>query len=76
MVYHYRKGLPESWYSLKMFWWLNLGVQVYSTVYGIYMDEYTAIQKTFGSIEIILAFVLIVLLLKTKNRSAERPRQN
>jgi len=23
MVYQYRKGLSESWYSLKMFWWLN-----------------------------------------------------
>ena len=59
-----------------MYWWLNLIVQVYTTVFGIFTQNYTIYQYVFGGIEIFLALSLVILLLKTKKRVNERPNRN
>jgi hypothetical protein len=76
MVYQYRKGLGERWYSLKSYWYLNFIVHVYATIFGMRNSQFTIFQKVFSSIEVFLAFLLVGLLLKTKDRSGERPRHS
>ena len=35
MVYQYRKGLSEPWYSLKLFWYSNFVVHMYTVSFGV-----------------------------------------
>jgi len=73
MVYQYRKGLSESWYSLKLFWYSNFICQTYVTIYG-FMTEYKTVMKVFGCFEVLFALILVVQLLKTKSKTFDKPR--
>ena len=58
LVYQYRKGLSEHWYSHQMFWILSFIVQVASVIWGIVekvnnKDE-RHFHKVIGSPEVFL----------------------
>lgn len=47
MVYQYRKRQSEEWYSQKMFWYLNIIVQLYLLVFSSIRHYYQPSQFAF-----------------------------
>ena len=72
LIYQYRKGLSETWYSHQMFWYLNfatqLGILIYSWKY------YTSLTRFVCIMQLAINLLLIGLLINTKTRTLERPR--
>lgn len=75
LIYQYRKGLSEVWYSHKMFWVLHVAANLYALVYGVYSTNYKVVHISIKAVEILIQLVLIVLMFKTVTRTAEKPRQ-
>ena len=50
LIYQYRKGLSEEWYSHKLFWFLNVLVDAAAIGYGTYTNNYSFWQYLFGSV--------------------------
>ena len=74
LIYQYRKGLSEKWYSHKAYWVFNFIVLFTCLIYGSVTSSYTAylyVQNIFSSI---FNIALIVLMLLTKERTIEKPR--
>lgn len=76
MIYQYRKGLSETWYSLKMFWILNALVQTYVFIYGLATKQYSETETALGTFDFVFAIILILLLFFTTTRTVDRPRGN
>jgi hypothetical protein len=76
MIYQYRKGLNETWYSLKLFWILNCVDQIYLFIYGLSSELYTTPEIVFRSIDMLLGIVIVILMWSTIKRTAEKPRGN
>lgn len=74
LIYQYRKGLSEVWYSHKMFWVLHVAINSWALAYGIYTDNYKISNSVVKSIEILTQLILIVLMFKTVTRTADKPR--
>jgi len=74
MIYQYRKGLSEVWYSHTLFFFLNFMASGFALGYGSATGEYTTFQIVFTAIEVVLSVVLIVLIFNTKRRTSEMPR--
>jgi hypothetical protein len=74
LVYQYRKGLSEQWYSHKMFWILNaaanLGALAYSCANGLYAPLMIADRVIISSLNI----ALLLLLCNTKQRTLDALR--
>ena len=74
MIYQYRKFLAEEWYSQKMFWILSFVVYLFTIVYSLIKDTDSKVEIGFNFAFAILNFILICLLLKTKPKSTEFPK--
>ena len=75
LVYMYRKGLSEFWYSHKMFWLLNTLISFITTILQSKENTYrSGFIITTKVILIILNISLLGLMIKTKARTVEEPR--
>lgn len=75
LVYLYRKGLSEFWYSHKMFWILNTLLTLITTFQQSFaVQDPSAFIIVCRVILILLNISLLVLMIKTKARTVEQPR--
>jgi hypothetical protein len=74
LIYQYRKGLSETWYSHQMFWILNFVAQITLLIYSWIKGFYGTTPIVMGVANVMTNFVLIVLLINTKKRTMDRPR--
>lgn len=76
LIYQYRKGLSETWYSHKAFWYLSSIADLSIFIYGSFVNQYYKsifIISLYG-IRLIINFILVILLLNTQERTLEKPR--
>jgi hypothetical protein len=66
--------LSESWLSHKLFWVFNFFTLLADFTYSVIKTEVPVHSKVISPLIIITNFFLIILMLKTKARSLERPR--
>jgi hypothetical protein len=74
LIYQYRKGLSEKWYSHKLFWVLNFLVYSISLIYGVSVHLMSVYNVITDLLSASLNFLLLVLMFRTKERTLERPR--
>ena len=58
-----------------MFWTLSLVVYIFTVVYSIVEDTDSKVEMVFNILFAVLNLILIGLLLKTKPKSAEMPKE-
>lgn len=54
LIYQYRKGLSEVWYSHKMFWILEIATNGYALWYGVYSKSYQTAHILVKAAEILI----------------------
>ena len=74
LVYQYRKGLSERWYSHKMFWAFNLFFLLVGIGYSYLQGLSSPYMLAQATIQSVINTFLIVFLVNTKERTKERPR--
>ena len=74
LVYQYRKGLSEKWYSHTMYWYLNFAVYIYIGIYALCEGFYNHHQIVIWALYISLSGALVFSLMKTTRRSEHLPR--
>jgi hypothetical protein len=77
LIYQYRKGLSETWYSHQMFWVLNFFSQVSLLIYCLTngVTKYYGIWLSIpGAFVVSINCVLVVFLFNTTKRTVDRPR--
>ena len=66
MIYSYRKGLSEEWYSQKLFWASSLLLK--STILVIDWKYYCLPKKIMAAAQVVILSVLFVAMLRTVRR--------
>lgn len=74
LVYQYRKGLSEQWYSHKMFWILNAGANIGALAYSCGKGLYAPLMIVDRVIISSLNIALLLLLCNTKQRTLDALR--
>lgn len=74
LVYEYRKGLSESWYSFKLFWTLTAGMNFCCLVHAAVTDLYWPFVIVMRVLVTVFSILLLGLMLRTKGRTIDRPR--
>ena len=69
LVYEYRKGLSEGWYSHKMFWGLFTLVNAASFIYCLSKNYFTSFLIAIRLLTLFCSASLVVMMLTTKKRS-------
>lgn len=74
MVFSYRKGLSEEWYSQKVLWVSTF--TIYIVLYILNYKHYSRLTQADSLLMITSNFWLLVLMLKTRHRTIMKPRWN
>lgn len=74
LVYEYRKGLSEGWYSHKLYWILFTLVNLASFIYCMINNYYTTFMVVMRALTMLCSFTLFVMMVRTKGRSADKLR--
>lgn len=74
LVYEYRKGLSESWYSFKMFWTLTAIMNICCLVHAQVTELYWPFVIVMRVLVTVFSILLLGLMLRTKGRTIDRPR--
>ena len=76
LICQYRKGLSETWYAHKTFWYLKIIADGTLIAYCSVIHKYyiSIVIRGLFAAQILNNLVLIALLLNTKERTLERPR--
>ena len=72
MVFSYRKGLSEEWYSQKLLWVSTF--LIYFALFILNYREYSMTVRVDCLLVIVTDFWLIVLMTKTRTRTIQKPR--
>ena len=74
LIYQYRKGLSETWYSHQAFWVLNFLTQLYLLIYSFENGYYNKLAKVLGVLCCLTNLSLVIFMFKTTKRTIDRPR--
>mmetsp|Transcript_26313 Transcript_26313/g.40164 ORF Transcript_26313/g.40164 Transcript_26313/m.40164 type:complete len:87 (+) Transcript_26313:370-630(+) len=74
LIYIYRKGLSEVWYSHKMFWVLNVCALLTCSIYGTVKQLYTTYLFVQNLLSVFLNLTLVYLMVRTKERTLQSRR--